>query len=280
MEPGRVTIPYLLDGAFHGMAVHTWGDPGAPPVVCVHGLTRSGRDFDALAQGLSGDHFVLCPDLPGRGASDWLARGAQYQPLSYVQALSHLLAWVGRPVGWVGTSLGGICGMLLAAAARAPIARMVLNDIGPEVPAEALRRIQAYMVMEFSFPDLAALEQHLRVIHRPFGALSDAQWHHLALHSSRALPEGGVALHYDPAMAEPYRGAPMEALDLWAVWAAINRERLPILAVRGEESDILPPSVFDRMVADGATPLVVAGAGHAPALMDAESIAAIRGFLA
>jgi pimeloyl-ACP methyl ester carboxylesterase len=272
-------IRYLLAGAFRRLAFTEWGDPAAPPVLCVHGLTRTGRDFDALAQALSGTHRVVCPDLPGRGGSDWLPDGALYAPPSYVVALAHLLAVLGGPVAWVGTSLGGICGMLTAAAEGQPITRMVLNDIGPLIPAAALARIRDYMATGDmpTFSDLRGLERHLRVIHRPFGPLDDAQWAHLAATSARTLPDGRVTLHYDPRIADPIRagGEPADA-DMWAFW---DRVTIPVLAIRGEDSDLLLPDTFARMAASGAATLEVADAGHAPALMDAPTIEAIRAFL-
>ena len=273
-------VRYLLAGAFRRMAFTEWGDPAAPAVVCVHGLTRTGRDFDALAQALSATHRVVCPDLPGRGGSDWLPDGALYVPPSYVAALAHLLAALGGPVDWVGTSLGGICGMLTAAAPGQPIARMVLNDIGPLVPAAALARIRDYMASGEmpTFDDLRGLERHLRVIHRPFGPLDDAQWAHLAATSARTLPDGRVTLHYDPRIAEPIRGGgPPADADMWAFW---DRIAIPTLAIRGEHSDLLLPDTFARMAASGAATLEVTDAGHAPALMDAPTIEAIRAFLA
>jgi pimeloyl-ACP methyl ester carboxylesterase len=221
----------------------------------------------------------VCPDLPGRGGSDWLPDGALYAPPSYVVALAHLLAVLGGPVAWVGTSLGGICGMLTAAAEGQPITRMVLNDIGPLIPAAALARIRDYMATGDmpTFSDLRGLERHLRVIHRPFGPLDDAQWAHLAATSARTLPDGRVTLHYDPRIADPIRagGEPADA-DMWAFW---DRVTIPVLAIRGEDSDLLLPDTFARMAASGAATLEVADAGHAPALMDAPTIEAIRAFL-
>ncbi len=245
-------------------------------MVCVHGLTRNARDFDALAAALADRFHVICVDLPGRGASDWLPDGALYQPPSYVQALSHLLAAIGRPVAWVGTSLGGIVGMAMAACLNAPITRLVLNDIGPHIPAEALARIRAYMSHDFTFPTLRALELHLRTVHAPFGDLTDAQWETMAAHSSRRLADGTLAMHYDPAIAAPIRASAPKDADMWAWWSAL---RLPILAIRGEASDLLLPETFARMCANGAAGLTVANAGHAPALLDTPTIARIDAFL-
>ena len=277
MEPRPGETRYLLGGAYRRMAHVAWGDPAAPAVLCVHGLTRTGRDFDPLARALAETHHVVCPDLPGRGKSDWLPDAALYTPASYVQALSFLLAVIGRPVVWVGTSLGGICGMAVAATPGHPITRMVLNDIGPHIPAAALRRIRGYIGAVPAFPDLPALERHLRAVHAPFGRLTDAQWAHLAATSARRLPDGRWALHYDPAIAAPILAAEPEDADLSAFWAAVE---VPVLAIRGESSDLLLPETLARMAEDGAATLTVRDAGHAPALMDAATVGEVVRFCA
>lgn len=283
MQRRSGSIPYLLANRFNRLAFEEWGDPGAPPVVCVHGLTRNGRDFDALAAALSGSFRVICPDLPGRGNSDWLDDPMLYQAQHYVTVLGHLLAWIGRDVAWVGTSLGGICGMVIAASDRAPISRLVLNDVGPFIPAGALGRIRDYMIasgdspMMSRFPDLEAIERHLRIIHTPFGPLSDEQWATLARNSARALPSGRFAMHYDPRLAEPLRAHDPVDVDLWALW---DRIRIPRMAIRGETSDILLPETFARMEQSGAEAFEVPVTGHAPALLDPFQIDAIGMFLA
>jgi pimeloyl-ACP methyl ester carboxylesterase len=283
MTPRQGSVRYLLAGGFHRMAFEEWGDPGAPPVVCVHGLTRNGRDFDALAQALAGDFRVICPDLPGRGRSDWLADPMLYQAQHYVTALGHLLSTIGGDVAWVGTSLGGICGMLVAAADGSPISRLVLNDVGPFIPADSLRRIRDYMVasgdspLMSRFPDLDAVERHLRLIHAPFGPLSDEQWATMARNSARSQPDGRFAMHYDPRIAEPLRGQEPADVDLWPFW---DRIRVPRLVIRGETSDVLPSDIFARMEASGAMVFEVPLTGHAPALLDPPQIEAIRAFLA
>ncbi len=272
---------YLLGTRFRRLSWTDWGDPEAPVVVCVHGLTRTGRDFDPLAQALSDRFRVVCPDLPGRGRSEWLDDPAAYQPAAYVQALSHLLAAIGasveRPVGWVGTSLGGIVGMMVAAAEGQPIGRLVLNDIGSHIPAAALARIATYMAgAPTEFPDLASLEHHLRRIHAPFGTLTDAQWAHLARTGHRTLPDGRLALHYDPNITSAVLAGPVADVDLSAVWSRIA---IPRLVIRGADSDLLDRATAARMASDGATVLEIPDAGHAPALMDAASIGAVRDFL-
>ncbi len=279
--PRAGSVPYLLGSSFFNMAFAEFGNPAAPAVVCVHGLTRNGRDFDPLAEALAERFHVVCPDLPGRGKSDWLPDAAQYQPPSYVIALSHLLAALNKPVSWIGTSLGGICGLMLAAAGNTPITRMVLNDLGPHIPAAALARIGQYVSnAPERFPSIAAIEAHLRVIHAPFGKLTDAQWAHLARYSARpvldTLSGGAFAFHYDPKVTDAFKSTVPLDIDMWPLWALL---KIPILAIRGEDSDLLTKETFDRMRQDGAETLEVPDAGHAPALMDAPTIGAIREFL-
>ncbi len=275
MEPREREILYLLAGTFQRLCFTAWGDPHAQPVVCVHGLSRNGRDFDVLARALAHDFYVLCPDLPGRGRSSWLPDAALYQPLSYVQALSHLLAFIDRPVFWVGTSLGGICGMLLAATAGNPVRRMVLNDIGPFVPKASLERIRDYLGDVPDFPDLTQFEAYLRRIHAPFGDLTDPQWAEMTQHSHRLRDDGRVTVHYDPAMVAPLRSSAPADMDLWAVW---DRIEVPMLTLRGETSDLLLPETLGQMAAKSSVH-IVDGAGHAPALMDEATIEVVARFL-
>ncbi len=282
MEPAHHTVRYLLGGRFRRMAYVAWGEPEAPPVLCVHGLTRNGRDFDALAAGLSDRFRVICPDLPGRGASDWLDDPMLYQAQHYVTALAHLLAVIGRDVAWVGTSLGGICGMVTAATPGHCIRKLVLNDIGPFIPAEALGRIRDYMLASGAsnilqrFSDMESVERYLRLVHAPFGPLTDAQWAHLAAISVRPLPEGYFAMHYDPGIAAPLRAHPAVPVDLWPLW---DRMGVPVLAIRGAVSDLLLPETLERMASFGARVMTVPDTGHAPALMAPDQIATIRAFL-
>jgi pimeloyl-ACP methyl ester carboxylesterase len=275
------SVGFLLGTRFHKMAFVEFGNPAAPAVVCLHGLTRTGRDFDALAEALEDKFHVICPDLPGRGKSDWLPDAMAYQPPSYVVALSHLFAQLNKPVAMVGTSLGGICGMMLAAAPNTPVTRLVLNDIGPHIPAAALLRIRDYMAgSPERFASMAALEAHLRKIHAPFGKLSDAEWAQLARFSARRVldqtGEGAFAMHYDPKIIEPMRATVPLDVDTWPLWGFIN---MPRLVIRGAESDLLLPDTYERMISTGAEGYIVPDAGHAPALMDYASMARIKAFL-
>lgn len=275
------SVTYLLGTRFHKMAYVEFGNPAAPTVICVHGLTRNGRDFDPLAEALSDRFHVVCPDLPGRGKSDWLPDSMAYQPASYVVALAHLLAALNKPVAWVGTSLGGICGMMIAAALNTPVTRLVLNDVGPYIPAVSLKRIREYMTTAPDrFVSLAALEAHLRVVHAPFGLLSDVQWARLARFSARQVlnqtGQGAYAMHYDPKIVDPIRASMPIDMDMWPLWPLI---KIPRLVIRGGQSDLLLEDTYERMIKEGAEGYVVPDAGHAPALMDYESMARIKAFL-
>ncbi len=275
MEPRLETVRYLAPSGFRRLALWDWGDPVNPEaVVCVHGLTRTGRDFDPLARTLSRRFRVVCPDMPGRGQSDWLAGPEEYAYPVYLQALACLLARLGvREVRWVGTSMGGLLGMMLAAEPGTPLCRLVLNDIGPLVPAAALERIAGYAGADPRFADLAEAESYLRRVHAPFGLLADDEWAELARHSVRVLPEGGYALHYDPAIGKTLGTGPWEDVDLWEVW---ERVTCPVLVLRGRESDVLPPPVAERMSGGAGVDLVeFPGVGHAPALRAGDQIEAV-----
>ncbi len=268
---------------FHRVAYTEWGRAGGNrTLVCVHGLTRVGRDFDAFADVLSADFRVACPDVVGRGRSDWLADKSAY---SYPQYLADMTALIARldveAVDWIGTSMGGLIGMLMAATPGSPIRRLVINDVGPFVPKAALQRIATYVGTGSGFADTDAVEAYLRDIHAPFGALTDAQWGHLAEHSVRKAQAGGVALHYDSGIAEAFRATPVEEiqdLDLWAVWDKIE---CPVLVLRGAQSDLLLAETASEMAQRGPKAKVVEfeACGHAPMLMDPGQIAPVREWL-
>ena len=263
---------------FHRMRWVEWGDRDNPRVlVCAHGLTRCGRDFDFLARSLADSYRVVCPDIAGRGRSDWLADKADYGYPVYCADLVTMLAAVGaEAVDWVGTSMGGILGMLLAAQPRTPVGKLVLNDVGSVVPKAALERIGAYVGRDPAFDSLEALEAAMRSV-SPFGALTPAQWRHLAAHVARRDDAGRWRFRYDPGIAMPFRAGPLADMDLRAFWKAV---RGPALVIRGAQSDLLTPDNLAEMLArQGTESLIVSGAGHAPALMDDAQVGAIRAFL-
>lgn len=255
-----------------------WGPADGRPVLCVHGLTRNGRDFDALAMALAEQgRRVVCPDMPGRGMSGWLSDGMAYAVPTYLAALAPLLEGLGE-VDWVGTSMGGLIAMGQCTLPGTRIRRLVLNDIGPFVPVAALERIRAYLGVPVEFAEVAGLEAHLRRVHAPFGPLSDAQWAHLAAHSARMTPTGRVVPHQDPAILAPMQGE-LADVDLWALWPAVTQR--PVLVLRGETSDLLLPETAARMAeSPGVRVETIAGCGHAPALMDPAQTALVAGFLA
>jgi pimeloyl-ACP methyl ester carboxylesterase len=265
---------------FHRVVYREWGEPANPRVlVCVHGLTRNGRDFDTLAAALADRLRILCPDMPGRGDSEWLRDPNDYAFPTYLGALTAMLAHAHvDQVAWVGTSMGGLLGMAMAAQAETPIKRLVMNDVGPVIEPAALARIASYVGQDPRFDSFAALEAHIREVSAPFGRLSDAQWETLARTSARELPDGRWRLKYDPGIAVPFRAASSQPAGLWPLWDAI---RCPTLLLRGAESDLLSPATAAAMRARGPRPDMIefAGVGHAPMLLTTEQIAPVAAFL-
>jgi pimeloyl-ACP methyl ester carboxylesterase len=267
---------------FHSIAYTEWGDPAAKRVaLCVHGLTRQGRDFDALAVALvQRGYRVVCPDLAGRGRSGWLADSDNYSVAQYASDMITVMARIGATeVDWIGTSLGGLTGIHVGGLSRAPIRRMVVNDIGPVLSWHALGRLGAYLqVMPSSFANFHAAEAYFREILAPFGALGDAEWYHLTKHSIERQADGRFRLLVDPGIGRVFRTVRFSNLTLWRQWDSI---RCPVLLLRGEHSDLLPRSVALAMTQRGprATLVEFAGVGHAPALMDHNQISTVVDWL-
>jgi pimeloyl-ACP methyl ester carboxylesterase len=264
----------------HKIAYLDWGDINNPNVViCVHGLTRNSRDFDDISNALSDDYRVVCMDVAGRGNSDWLDDPRDYGYPQYLNDTQSLIKHLNIDnLDWIGTSMGGILGMLLAALPNTPIRNLIINDIGPFVPNSALQRISEYLGKA---PDLATIrdvEQYLRKVHAPFGPLNDQQWSHLASNSARKEPEGGYILNYDPAIADAFNAIGDQDIDLWGVWDSIS---CPILILRGETSDVLPLEIARQAQSRGPkTDLVqFKNIGHAPALMAEDQIHCVRQWL-
>ena len=281
-EPQRVEVRGLSMAGFHRLSVWHWpGRADRVPVVCVHGLTRQSRDFDTLARRLQkSGRAVWCPDLAGRGHSEWLRDPGHYQLLQYGADLNAVLARIGaEQVDWVGTSLGGLVGMMLAAQPGRPIRRLVLNDVGPYIPAAALRRLGNYIGSgERRFASLDAAELRFRELLAPFGTLADDEWRHLTLHSLKPLADGGYELHHDPAIAQAYRQWQFMSVDLWRTWDAVT---CPVLVLRGADSDFLSRDTVARMQRRGPGAQLVEfdGCGHVPSLMQADQVAAVTAFL-
>ncbi|MFN3984319.1 MAG: alpha/beta fold hydrolase [Rhodocyclaceae bacterium] len=274
------SVQCLGPHGLHRMAYTEWGDPDNPRVlVCAHGLTRNGRDFDELARALADDYRVVCPDVVGRGRSDWLGVKTDYGFPLYVSDMITLIARLNAgTLHWVGTSMGGIIGMLIAAMPHSPISRLVVNDVGPVITAVSLRRIGQYVGRAPRFASMDEAEAWIREVSAPFGPLTDAQWRHLTCYSVRPV-EGGFAMIYDPGIGDVFRTTPLVAdVDLWDTYRAV---RCPTLALRGAESDLLEASVFQEMGRAGPMAELVEfpGIGHAPMLMDAGQIDVVRAFL-
>ena len=288
----------------HRMGFWEWGDARATRVVvCVHGLSRQGRDFDVLARALleRADRplRIVCPDVAGRGRSEWLRNPMGYQVPQYVADMLALLAQLHAqaPVAmldWVGTSMGGLIGMGVAAlgaappvhgaAARpAPVRRLVLNDVGPQIQWEALARIGSYLGQTGRFASLEEAADAMWAISRSFGPHSRDEWLALSRHMVRPLPDGGFTLHYDPAIAVPFRTlTPEGALQgQEALWQAYDRIRARTLLTRGADSDLLRRETALAMTRRGPRARLVefAGVGHAPTFVAADQVDAVASFL-
>ncbi len=269
----------LTSRGFHRVSYGEWGRKDrAETVICVHGLTRNPRDFDALAQAIEQDRRVACPDIVGRGKSDWLADKQQYTFATYCADMVALMARLGQEVyDWVGTSMGGFIGMYLAAMPSTPIRKLVLNDAGAFVPKAAPQRMLEYVGIERTFQSLGEAEQYFRKVYKMFGPMTDMQWADLTRHSVRRRPEDrSFTFTYDPDIVAPMRNP--QDFSLWPVWEEI---KCPVLLLRGAESDVLSTDTVERMLKRGPKTEVVefAGVGHAPALRDPKQIEVIKKWL-
>ena len=277
------TLTCLNSRGFHRLHYTEWGDATNPRVViCAHGMSRNCRDFDAIALALIKDLRVISVDIAGRGKSDWLQNKDDYGYPQYMADMTALIARVtasgASDIRWVGTSMGGMLGMLLAAQPNTPLKRLVLNDIGAVITAASMARIGNYVGKDPRFTDIAAAEQYIRTVSAPFGPLTDAQWRHMTEHNVKRLPDGQWCLNYDPDIAQAFRKSEPKDIVLWKVY---DNLRCPTLLLRGADSDLLLRETAVEMTNRGPKPLLIefAGVGHAPALMADDQIAAVREFL-
>lgn len=280
--PRQLRIPFLLHNARHTLVVHEWGDVANTKVaICVHGLSRNGRDFDVIAEKLSATHRVLCPDVPGRGLSDFLPDAKDYAIPVYAQIMQQMLVQLGiKRYDWIGTSMGGLIGMVVAATPGNTMRSFVCNDVGPSIERAALERIGVYMGMRP--PAFESYEQLYRaslLAINSFGPLTEEQKDHIVRSSCALGDDGKWRYTNDPKIGEAFVAALAQpTADLWPLWSAIHTRTL---VLRGEHSDLLSAATLARMKNGriNVTTHEVADTGHAPMLMDAPTIDHVTEFI-
>ena len=277
----------ISDEGFHEVAYTEWGvaDPEFPTVICVHGYTRNSRDFDALAAYLSsGGSHVFCPDIVGRGDSSWFKDSHHYQFNQYVNDMNALIARTqAKQIDWIGTSMGGIIGMLLAALPNSPIRKLILNDIGPQIPLSGLKKLIQYAGKDPEFRTLDEAKEYFKVIHAEFGELTEKQWSIFTQNSIEQRAPNVFVTKLDPGIKNPkstqqwvsdFFHHPHKALegilfdiDLWSIWKQIH---CPVLVIHGMHSELLTLEIINKMqkIHEKTESYTVKNAGHAPALLN------------
>lgn len=271
----------LSSSGFSRVHYTEWGDPANTNVlVCVHGLTRCGRDFDTLAMAMQDRYRVICPDIAGRGESDWYANKADY---NYVQYMNDMVALIARATAngvetlhWLGTSMGGIIGMLLASEGNTPITRLVLNDVGSLIPKASLDRIGMYLGATPRFADFESIVMAVRAV-SPFGEMSDDTWRQLTVPLVKQEADGAWTFRYDPGVGNTFAAGATQDVDLSTVWDKVT---CPVLITRGTESDLLMKETYEKMCRKpGVRGVEFTHVGHAPMFQEAGQIKAVRDFL-
>lgn len=271
----------ISDEGFHRIAYRVFGDdkPNKPTVLCVHGLTRLSHDFTPLARALSKDYRVICPDLPGRGNSSWLRKQRNYNFLQYCVDISTLIARLDvKELHYLGTSLGGMIGMTLAARRRNPFKSLVINDAGPEPKLGEIRRLGRYIGKAPEFGSLREARHYIEDIYRGFGPLSKEQWKTMAAYSTIEY-EDAYVMHYDPKMGDAFRSSYLYlGYNMWNFWRKIS---CPIHVIRGELSSFLTEETTQRMIQRGydVSLQLVPDCGHAPLLWSEAEITPIKAFI-
>ena len=295
-DPTLNYLPCAHASGGHRMAYWQWGDTENPHVVmCVHGLSRQGRDFDVLAGYLADQARVVCPDVAGRGQSDWLQDPMAYQIPQYVADMLALLAHLEQqaPVttlDWVGTSMGGLIGMAIAGQPGLPLPaavnKLVLNDAGPAIEWSAIQRIAAYLGKAGHFDSLQQAADAMWAVSTSFGPHTPEQWLALSRPMVKPVPgaqDGRVMLHYDPAIAVAVRAATEESARQGeaTLWQLYNQIKAPVLVLRGADSDLLSHETALAMTQRGPRARVVEfeGVGHAPTLVSLDQVSTVSDFL-
>ena len=273
-----------IDGdSTHRMAYHAWGNPrNSKVLLCVHGLTRRGSDFKTLAEAMCKDYYVVCPDVVGRGDSDRLKNPMQYAVPQYVADIAQLVKHLGvSQIDWLGTSMGGLIGMVYAAMPNSPIRKMLINDVGPKIEAEAIARLGSYVGQPFSFANRADALNRLNTICASFGEHTPDEWE--TYNGPMLIERNGLwIMHYDPDIAVPFASVNplMAKAGEIAMWHAFKQIHIPILIVRGAQSDLLSAATVEQMckVNSYARSIEIPNVGHAPAFVKKEQIALAQEF--
>ena len=259
--------------------VRTWGSSEKPALVMSHGLARLADDFDHVAPQFSDDYFVLCPSMIGRGLSGWAKDPDQEYtvPFYVAQTFEMLDHFKISNCKWIGTSMGGLIGLAVTAEAAGWIEKLVLNDIGPELDPAAVARIKSYVGASPEFETISDVEQIVKLIYAPFGIVDEASWAFISARSVRRLPNGNFMMHYDPEVMRVFA----EHINKFDAWDQFSAIACPVMLISGAKSDLIPPSIVEKMkVQKPEMPvLTVANCGHAPHLNDREQIKAIKAFL-
>lgn len=265
---------------FHRINYLEWGSADQDTMVCVHGVSRNAHDFDFFAKKMMSDFHLVCPDVVGRGESDHLINGEGYDYLQYNSDMNALLARIGKPkVDWLGTSMGGIIGMVFASLPQSPIKRLILNDIGPEISRDSLSNIGEYIGLAPEFRTKEELEAYIRKVYVEFYPMSDADWGEMAQNASIRTKTGKFRLRMDPAIGDAFRESiPLFDIDMWDTWEKIH---CPVLILRGKESSFFPKEIADKMVDTNANAQLVEleHAGHTPTLRNNAQVKVVQDWL-
>ena len=271
-------------GGQHKIYFNEWGGENDNTIICVHGLTGNGHDFDYLAQDLvKHGHHLIAVDMPGRGRSDFHDNAHLYNYDQYMQDLHELLAHLDLQAAgcldWIGISLGGLLGMRMAAMEDSPVKRLILNDVGPTVPKNALDFIYDVISRDYHFDTIGELEERMRNTRgKTWGPVTDEQWRHMAEHNARALADGRITYAYDNQIKVVFEHSPIGDFDLWESWADID---CPTMVIHGDESTILTNDIIEQMRTCGPDfdLVVFEGCGHVPSLMAPNQIEILRDWL-
>lgn len=284
-QPLLRTVQCLSPTGLHKMAYKEWGDPHNPKVlICVHGVTRVSDDFDNMARELCHEYRVICPDIVGRGRSDWLRDPQYYQVPQYVSDMVTLLARVNaETVHFFGTSMGGLIGIGLSSLKDNPVRKLILNDVGPVIDQAAVTRITEYLGKVMRFASFDEALNNIKQISSPFGSHTDEEWRKIAIDVLRQDADGQWVRNYDPGIAVPAKAATPESIQQAGamLWLAYDAIACPTLLVRGAQSDLLTSEVAQAMTTRGpkARLVEIPGVGHAPTFLHADQIAIVKEFL-